>query len=431
MKLAIIGGSAASTPALFCCDEMRAAAGALDIVLTGRSRERLDAVARAIGLVTDGAFGSLHTVEHDTAATRSALHGCDVVLVQVRCGGYHGRAHDEAFPLRFAIPGDEGLGPGGLSAAWRTCQLLRDILGIVREESPNALVIIMTSPVSLLVRCIAAEFAEMHVAGICELPWTTLKNACESVGADPSTAAFTYAGVNHLGWIATIRSGGRDVAAQYAAQHDRDFPSRALIESCGVPLKYLRLHYERDAVVREQRASPITRGAELETLQRRAIEQFASGDRDEVDAAIASRPTPWYSDALAPLIASIALGTDATIPFFLSVPCRGALDGFDDDDILELAHEFVGGRFELIDGTCGLTPQARPVLEDFVRYERLAANAVLSHDRSSLVAALRLHPWVEAESAAQGLADAIVHQTRASEEISGAAQETAAAASLR
>lgn len=425
MKLAIIGGSAASTPALFRCDAMRSAARALDIVLTGRSRERLDAVARAIDLVTDGTFASPRTVEHGTVAAQSALRSCDVVLVQVRCGGYRGRAFDETFPLRFAIPGDEGLGPGGLSAAWRTWDPLRDMLGLIREESPNALVIVMTSPVSLLVRCIAAEFAEMRVAGICELPWTTLKSACAAVGSDPSTAAFTYAGVNHLGWFASIRCDGRDVIAGYAAQHDGDFPSRALIESCGVPLKYLRLHYDRDAIVGEQRASAIPRGAELEVLQQRAIELYGTGDRDAVDAAIASRPTPWYSDAIAPLIASIALGTDAPIPFFLSVPCRSALGGFDEDDILELAHELVGGRLEPIEGSCGVSPQARPLLEDFVRYERLAAHAVLTRDRSSLLAALRLHPWVEAESAAQGLADAIIHQ-----ESGATAPETAAAASL-
>jgi len=334
MKLAIIGGSAASTPALFRCDAMRDAAESLDVVLTGRSRERLDAVARAIGIVTDGAFASLRTVEHGTAAARSAMRGCDVVLVQVRCGGYLGRAFDETFPLRFSIPGDEGLGPGGLSAAWRSWQSLRDMLTIVQEECPTAFVVLMTSPVSLLVRCILAEFPDIRVAGICELPWTTLKSACERFSKDASAAHFTYAGVNHLGWFASIDCGELDVVGAYAAQRDRDFPSRSLVESSGVPLKYLRLHYEREAVVREQLALAVPRGAELEMLQRRAIELFAFGDRDEVDAAIASRPTPWYADAIAPLIASFALGSDGPIPFFLSARSRGALDGFADDDTL-------------------------------------------------------------------------------------------------
>ena len=430
MKLAIVGGSAASTPALFRCAAMRSAARALDVALIGRSHERLDAVKRAIDLVTDGAFASLLTIEHGTAVARSKMFGCDVVLVQVRCGGYRNRARDETFPLRFSIPGDEGLGPGGLSAAWRTWGPLRDILAMVREESPNALVLLMTSPVSVLARCARAGFPEMRITGICELPWTTLKDACGRAGADPSTAAFTYAGVNHLGWFAAIRCGDRDVVGAYAAQRELGFPSRALVESCGVPLKYLRLHYERDTVVGEQRSSAVARGAELETLQRRAIESFASGDRDEVEAAIAARPTPWYDDAIAPLIASMALGSDGPIPFFLSVPVCGGLDGFEDDDILELPHELIGGRLELIEGSSGLTPQARALLERFVEYERLAAHAVLTRDRPSLVAALRLHPWVETETAARGLADAVIDQAGKFAESAQADEETAAAASF-
>src|SRR4051812_811323 len=87
-----------------------------------------------------------------------ALAGSHAVLIQIRPGGYAGRQFDETFPLSRGVPGDEGLGPGGLSAAWRGWPVIREVLACVRAVAPNACTILLTSPGSLLIRLAAGEF---------------------------------------------------------------------------------------------------------------------------------------------------------------------------------------------------------------------------------------------------------------------------------
>jgi alpha-galactosidase/6-phospho-beta-glucosidase family protein len=270
----------------------------------------------------------------------------------------------------------------------------------------------MTSPVSLLVRCARTAFPELRVVGICELPWTTLKDICETVGVDAGAVSFTYAGVNHLGWFGPIACGALDVFEAYKKlRAHAAFPSAQVIESCeGIPLKYLRLHYERSAVVLEQRARRVSRGDELQRLQTLAYDVFETGDREAIRRALDARPTPWYEDALGPLLAAMATGSDSTMPFFLSVPCRGALAGFGDDDILEIAHSFKGGDFERIDRSCGVPAKARVDLERFVRYERGASRAVAARDSGALAGALEDHPWVDSPEIANAIAATIADQ---------------------
>ncbi|MFI5389599.1 MAG: hypothetical protein ACHQY2_07735, partial [Candidatus Eremiobacterales bacterium] len=319
---------------------------------------------------------------------------------------------DETFPLGFGIPGDEGIGPGGLSAAWRSWPTLRDLLASVNETCPRAVVLIMTSPVSLLVRCARTAFPELRVVGICELPWTTLKDVCETVGVDSTAVSFTYAGVNHLGWFGGIACGALDVVDAYKNHRAHAaFPSGQLIESCqGIPLKYLRLHYDRGDVVLEQKARPVSRGDELQQLQAYAYDVFETGDREGIRQALDARPTPWYEEAVGPLLAAMATSSSSTVPFFLSVSCRGALAGFGDDDILEIAHRFRGDDFERIDRSCEVPAKARVDLERFVRYERAASRAVAARDGDALAGALEDHPWIDSPAIASAIAATITGQ---------------------
>src|SRR5207253_409301 len=102
------------------------------------------------------------------------LEHADLVLVQIRNGGYAARAFDETFPLTYGVAGDEALGPGGLSAGIRNWKAIEPALDQISRFSPNALVLMMSSPVGLLVRASMQRFPNLRLAGICELPWTTL-----------------------------------------------------------------------------------------------------------------------------------------------------------------------------------------------------------------------------------------------------------------
>ena len=212
-----------------------------------------------------------------------------------------GRAYDETFPLRYGVCGDEGLGPGGLAAAWRAWPEIEPILSQVYRAAPEALLVIMSAPLGILVTAAARRYSHQRVVGICELPWTTLKNVCDSLGENPEQTCFDYCGVNHLGWFHHIRANNRDLISEYASarQLNDEFPSGKLIAECsGVPLKYLKLHYQSEEVIRQQKSANLPRAKTLDELSRAAYPVFRFGTRAEISATLGRRAAPWYSQAV-------------------------------------------------------------------------------------------------------------------------------------
>lgn len=398
MKIAIVGGSAASTPALFLTPEFRSLAGRVEVTLIGRSEDRLRAVRRAIDVLT----GSAIPVE--CATDPAALDGAALVLLQARYGGYEGRARDELFPLKHGLCGDEGLGPGGLAAAWRSWRPLSRALESIAARCPRATVLLMTAPLSLLVRCARAAFPALDVTGICELPWATLVSICATLNVRISEVAFSYAGVNHLGWFDELRAGGLELITRYAqTRRGNAFPPAHLIESCAaIPLSYLRLHYEAGAVLRRQRAQR-PRALGLQAIQARALQAFASAGRDEIIDALAQRPTPWYAQAVAPFVAATAGQTTSTI-FFLSARNDGYLPFLAPDDTLEQPFAVAGGARRRLLRSGDLSQPLARTLTRFVEYERLAARAVLTDQRAACATVLAQHPWLTACSDVAALA---------------------------
>src|ERR1051325_9460498 len=149
MKVVTLGGSAQSTPALFAYLSGVKDLPPIHISLLGRNKTNLASVVRAAKLLINATpigvdYSGIQPRELD-----AALDGADVVLLQVRVGGYAGRDFDETFPLKYGVCGDEGLGPGGLSAGWRAWPEIRLLLNRISAVAPNALVVILSSPVGI------------------------------------------------------------------------------------------------------------------------------------------------------------------------------------------------------------------------------------------------------------------------------------------
>jgi 6-phospho-beta-glucosidase len=376
VNVTIVGGSAHSTPALF---ETEPALGAerFSFALVGRDARRLAAVRRASMLVGAARGQAPQVAAYPFAALDAALEGADVVLVQIRVGGYAGRTWDETFPHRYELCGDEGLGAGGLAAAWRTWLELEAVLAVVARVSPAAQVLLMTSPVGILTRCALDAFAHLRIAGICELPWTTFRDACAAEGVDGSAATFDYAGVNHLGWIDDLRIGTRTLVTR----------SRPL------GLKYLRLHDEREAVLREQRVAPPRAGA-LAQLAARAIDAYEGGDSAAIRSILRERSTPWYDEAVGPLLNALESGAGSRW-FFLTTRNSGYLDWIDGDDAVEVPHAVRAGRLVRAQRGAPLRDDLAATLARLAAYERAAARAVRRRSRREVAEALRLHPWLD------------------------------------
>ncbi|MDQ2841658.1 MAG: hypothetical protein M3Y72_11590 [Acidobacteriota bacterium] len=398
MVVTILGGSAPSTPALVDWLAKQELPSPITIRLAGRSADRLAAVARACAALASGSCIAIQTFRQEH--WEEALSGANVVLIQARIGGLPGRAFDETFPNEHGVPGDEGLGPGGLSAAVRGWPELRKILHSVFTCAPASLPLLLTSPGSLLARAVALEFPEWPVYPICELPFTTLAKLCASQGIPTRDVSFSYFGVNHLGWLYNVEHLGVDLIDDYARRSEPPF--RELVEECGaIPLKYWRLHFERETVICEQRRAGVanSRASQLEAIQAEALLAFRSGGIADIRRALAKRPAEWYSDAVGPLLAQVA-GQEGSHPFFVSTIAR-------DGQIRECACRFEQGAFKPLPMD-EPPPRVRDLVKQFSEYEEIAAASVLEPGHTNLSRALRAHPWVTNREQARHLADEIL-----------------------
>jgi 6-phospho-beta-glucosidase len=408
MKIAIIGGGSFSTPSLIKFLGQEQGMSRTDVVLAGRSRNKLDAVSRASKLLVSGNI-AIRAQEIGTNAWEQILDGCDCVLIQIRVGGYDGRFFDETFPLKYGLCGDEGLGVGGLSAGWRTWPVVSDVLDRIAKFSPRALVIMLTSPLSLLVRAALAH-TRLNVVGICELPWASLQKISQVIQHGHDVQA-DYFGVNHLGWFFNIRSRSRDLIEELASRADaHSFPTDNFLRThrC-LPTRYLRLHYEPEKVRKEQMSRTVSRAEALSRIQAEAYRVFEGGDASEVAAVLELRATPWYSQAVGPLLIAMA-GHRIDIPFFLSTPHESYTSLLEPSDIVETAHQWLGGT--LLRSPLHSKPPSHVVeqLLPLVRFERVAAEALTTRNRTVLVEALSVHPWTRGNVPLECLANEIVLQ---------------------
>lgn len=194
MRLVVLGGSGAATPELF--DALAGWPGGaerrppLEVVLVGRSAEKLDLVAGATRqrAPADGA-----PVRVETATQLAALDGCDVVLNQVRIGGLAAREFDETFPRRHGLPGEETMGPGGFANALRTVPALRATWQEVARRVPEALLINLTNPAGIVVQAARREFG-LAAVEVCDSPVSSAPPWPRGVARPPRrSAAATWA----------------------------------------------------------------------------------------------------------------------------------------------------------------------------------------------------------------------------------------------
>lgn len=400
--IAVLGGSAPSTPTLAQALS-RSASRPVTLRLVGRNPQHLRAVTRACAILCEGSRVSVAACDVDR--WRDAISGADIALIQVRQGGYAGRAFDERFPRTAGVPGDEGLGPGGLSAAYRTWPVLRHWLAELSSHAPYCRIILVTSPGGLLVRLAHAEFPRLTVVHPCELPFLTLQELCASCEVPWEDASFDYVGHNHMGWFLRLKSGGTDVLARYRASGIATFPSSRLVsELGGFPLKYLRLHYEPLEVLREQAGALQARGDELVGIGERAHRVFAQGDLAAIQAAMSTRPARWHEGAVVPLIRAW-MGDDIRVPLFLTRSDGAA-------QLEERHHVARQGRVEAVVAQSRVPPAMRAFMDRITRYEGLATIAIQNGSEADLEMALKEHPWVPDGSAARSLARNVFSQGR-------------------
>lgn len=218
MKLTILGGGGFRVPLVH--ESVATAATGLtvdEIALHDVDPERLATISAVIEeqgahLAAEGRAVALPRLIA-TTDLREAVTGADFVFSAVRVGGAEARTIDERVALGLGLLGQETIGPGGLAYALRTIPVALEIARTIAELAPSAWTINFTNPAGIVTEAMRSVLGD-RVVGICDTPIGLVRRVGRLLGADlvagERGAEVDYVGLNHLGWLRSVRLEGTE-----------------------------------------------------------------------------------------------------------------------------------------------------------------------------------------------------------------------------
>jgi len=291
VKLAILGGGGVRMPA-FVRAVLASRPGTFDqICLFEPDSERRETICR---LASEIAVALGHpevvTVTPDAA---EAFTGAGYVFSAVRVGGDRGRVIDEQVALQRGMVGQETTGPGGCAMALRTIPVVLSYCDLLSRCSPGAVLINFTNPAGLITQAISAQ-GKVRAVGVCDTPGGTVQRLGDFLHADRGDTSAGYGGLNHLGWVRSLRVGGEERMPELLARFDelQRFDHRfaafdaAVVRRVGaIPTEYVYYFYDGKRYLDEVARAGSSRGQDVHQLNVELLAGLAKAFDDGVDAA--------------------------------------------------------------------------------------------------------------------------------------------------
>jgi 6-phospho-beta-glucosidase len=445
MKLAILGGGGVRIPLFVRGVLSRPGTSFSEICLFEPDRARRETIGR-LSVEVAAALGHRDAVRV-TADVEEAFTGADFVFSAVRVGGDRGRLIDEEVALRRGLVGQETIGPGGCAMALRTIPVVLSYCETLARCAPGAVLINFTNPAGLITQAVSLH-AAVRAVGVCDTPSSTLARLTEFLDADRHSVAFSYGGLNHLGWVSSFTVAGRECVGtlleryeelQRFDQHFAAFDASFVRRLGAIPTEYDYYYYEPQRYVEAVARAGASRGADVLRLNSGLLTDIAkafdagdvhdawrayvtqmgirrasymrtdmAGEGMPLAAPAASAPPPDAGD-LRPAgggadvrpggyegvaLQVIAALTDRQPGAVIVNTRNGAcLPFLDPDDVVEVpAHIDGGGIAPLAAGE--LPRSARGLVTQVKEYEREVVSAAVTGDAERAALALALHPLV-------------------------------------
>ena len=174
-----------------------------------------------------------------------------MVFAAIRPGGTAGRTADERIALDLGLLGQETTGAGGISYALRSIPRMLELAAEMRRRCPEAWLLNFTNPAGMVTEALVPVLGR-KVVGICDSAGGLVHRAARAAGValpEGRLDGVGYYGLNHLGWLYRLESGGRDVlpgcwptpAALAGFEEGRLFRPAFLAELGCLPNEYLYL----------------------------------------------------------------------------------------------------------------------------------------------------------------------------------------------
>ncbi|MGO1487433.1 MAG: 6-phospho-beta-glucosidase [Arachnia sp.] len=307
MKLTILGGGGFRVPLIHDAVVTNAIAASgrpsidiTEIALQDSSPERLHTMEKILAERT-AELPEPGTAPRITATTdvRQAVADADFIFSAIRVGGSAGRALDERVALELGLLGQETIGPGGLAYALRTIPVMHEVARIIAEVAPNAWTINFTNPAGIVTQAMRQVLGD-RVVGICDTPIGLVRRVSRLLGVslenDQNRVDYDYIGLNHMGWLRSVRIDGMEKLPGVLADDDAldsieeaRLIGKDWVRTIGaLPNEYLYYYWHTDEAISKILGSGRTRG------------EFLMGEQDqfEKDLACCSSPLTVWREAL-------------------------------------------------------------------------------------------------------------------------------------
>jgi 6-phospho-beta-glucosidase len=221
--------------------------------------------------------------------------------------------------------------------------------------------------------------APARCVGLCELPLATVIETCRVTGTPASEVEWEYAGLNHRGFVFSLRHRGDDLLPRLPEMLDGQtifgVTGEEIDRVGALPLKYFKLSTTACSAAGPGRAAFLT--GLKETIGRELEDQTGA------PRSLGLRNLSWYDGAVVPMIAAIFADEGRRI-----VVNRIAGDG--------LVREFPARVWRSGVEPVAVTPPPRvgPWLHRWCVHERALLEAVEAPDPHAIERALALDPAV-------------------------------------
>jgi 6-phospho-beta-glucosidase len=391
VKIVVLGGSGVATPDLAAAlAESPGRTRPIDLVLVGRSRQKLETVAGIARLMAGQ--DPLLQVHAETDAQR-ALEGAELILNQIRAGGLEARAFDETFPHAFGLPGEETVGPGGFANASRTIPVVLEYARLIEKVCPKATLLTFSNP-SSLVQYAICKYTSLKPVGMCDAPINLIQNIAAAIDARVEDLVVDYAGMHHFGWVTGVWKNGNDVLPRVLQNAEKAAPDvdPAVTRALGViPGFYLNYIFHPERVLAKKMGKP-ARAEELLDLQDELMAEFSAClARGEKPAGLAKRKARWYRAIIAPVLLALAEGR--TEQHILNVVNGGVIPWLPREAVVEVPTLIQGKRFRPL--AVGPVPaEVQAWTSANCAYEMQAVEAIVERSREKALKALLLNPAI-------------------------------------
>jgi 6-phospho-beta-glucosidase len=432
MKITLIGAAGVRSPLLI--HGLAAAGDKLhleEVAFWDTDAERLKIMARVAGTIAKRS--GLRARLNSSSSAEAALEGTDFVITSIRVGGIDARVKDETIALAHGLVGQETVGAGGFACAMRNLAVMLEYARLIERAAPRATVINFTNPVGIISQGLL-NHSSINILGVCDTPLETFESIANAIGRNPFQLHFDYLGLNHLGWVRSIRDEqgaellpGILASPETLAKCYRHglFPPEFLRELGLLPTEYLYFYYFPQQAYENTKRSGQSRGQAITEMNRRLFQKLAlapepqlvniyedylrernasyfsieatAGERKKQSQELYSEFSGYERIALL-VLQGLHADTPSLIP--LTVRNGSALEDLGPDDAVELpcSVSLRGVQVQPV----GRAPAAvRSLLLQVKEYERLTVRACVEHSKEMALAALEKNPLVSKREVAQ------------------------------